>query len=78
MGFWFEVLSAAASSIDGSTSSDVKIQIRHPNNRLWQDFSYVSSNPESVQNGIQLAASAYPDADVRAIDEHGGMRDFTR
>lgn len=76
MWFWLEVLKVAASSIGTANSSDVKIQIRQPNDGLWRDFSSVSSNTESVLNGIQLAASAYPDVDVRAIDKEGGMVDF--
>lgn len=75
MGFWLEVLRAAA-SIGTTNSSDVKIQIRQPNDGFWRDFSSVSSNTESVQSGVQLAASVYPDADVRAVDKEGGMVDF--
>lgn len=76
MGFWLELLKAVATSIGSSGSSDVKIQIRQPDDGLWRDFSYVSGNPESVQNGMELAAFAYPVADVRAIDERGSMVDF--
>lgn len=76
MGFWLELLRTGATSIGSSGSSDVKIQIRRPNENIWRDFSYVSGNPESVQNGIELAAFAYPAADVRAIDERGSMVDF--
>lgn len=76
MEFWLEVLKAAATSIGAVDSSEVKIQIRRPNDGLWRDFSSVSSNNESVLNGVQLAASAYLDADVRAIDKEGRILDF--
>lgn len=77
MGFWLEVLEEVAASIGAAKSSDVKIQIRQPSDGFWRDFSFVSRNTESVQNGIQLAASSYPAADVRAIDKHGEMVDFS-
>lgn len=78
MGFWLEILKSVSTYIGEASQPDVKIQIRQPNETIWRDFSYVSGNAESVQTGIELAASAYPDADVRAIDGHGGMRDFSR
>lgn len=76
MGLWLEILKSVSTSIGEASQPDVKIQIRQPNENVWRDLSHVSSNPETVQNGIELAASAYPDADVRAIDMEGGMVDF--
>jgi len=76
MGFWLEILKSVSTSIGEASQPDVKVQIRQPNGNVWRDFSYVSGNTESVENGIELAASAHPDADVRAIDKEGGMVDF--
>lgn len=76
MSFWLGLFRTLAASTGPSASSDVKIQIRSQGDFVWRDFGYVSGNAESVQNGVQLAASANPGADVRAIDQRGSIVDF--
>ena len=76
MGFWIEVLRAAARTLEAAATSDVKVQIRRSGENVWRDFSYVGSNDESVQNGLALASSAHPDADVRALTKSGTIVDF--
>lgn len=76
MSFWLEILMSVMTSTGETSPPDVKIQIRRPSENVWRDFSQVSGNTESVQNGIELASSALPDASVRAIGPDGRMVDF--
>lgn len=78
MGFWTEIFKSALNVTLRSTeaSDDVKIQVRNPGEIIWRDFTFVASNAESVQNGLNVASSAYPNADVRALDSRGRMVDF--
>lgn len=75
MGFWRFVLEGLAASLRGS-SGDAKVQIRAPGETIWRDYTFVASNPESVQGAIHLAASAYPGHSVRVIDSRGSTIDF--
>ena len=59
-----------------SDSSDAKIQIGRVHGQSWRDNGFVLNNPESVQNALLNAKSAYPDVDVRAVDGQGRMVDF--
>jgi hypothetical protein len=70
------ILWSILQSVAAGPATDAKIQIRRPGDRIWRDQSWVSNNPDSVRNGLLCASSANPDADVRAVDRHGGMLDF--
>ena len=76
MAFWKQVLQGLAASLE-NPKSDVKLQVRFARETVWRDAGWVASNTESVQNGIQLMASAYPDANVRAVDQNGSLLDFS-
>lgn len=76
MGFWLEILKSVADSVGADSSSDAKVQIRQPSDGIWRDFSYVSGNVDSLQSGIDLASSAFPDASVRVVDADGRVVDF--
>lgn len=78
MSFWADILRAIASDVlrPSGPESGVKIQIRRAGDTIWRDHSFVSANPESVQNGLHAAGLGYSGADVRAIDKSGRMVDF--
>jgi hypothetical protein len=76
VSFWSIVGLVLRSVATNPTSNDAKIQIRRPHDQIWRDNGFVSNNPDSVQNALLSARSAYPDADVRAVDTQGRMVDF--
>jgi hypothetical protein len=75
VSFWSIVGLLLRSIATNPTSNDAKIQIRRPHDQIWRDNGFVSNNPYAVQNALLSARSAYPDADVRAVDNHGRMID---
>jgi hypothetical protein len=75
MTFW-SIIRLILQSVAASSATDAKIQIRRPGDHIWRDQSWVSNNPDSIRNGLMTASSATPDADVRAVDQHGRMLDF--
>ena len=56
--------------------SDVKIQVRKPDELIWRDHSFVSDNPDAVQNGLYAASLSADGGPVRAVGRSGRTVDF--
>jgi hypothetical protein len=58
------------------SGSDVKIQVRRSGETIWRDHSFVSDNPDAIQNGAHAASLSIDSVGVRAVDRSGRMDDF--
>jgi len=76
VSFWSIIGLVLQSVATNPTCGEAKIQIRRPHDQIWRDNGFASDNPDSIQNALLSARSAYPDADVRAIDTQGRIVDF--